>query len=321
MIHRMLVRAARDGAQALAWAGAPLDLARLAAGAGGRGRARFAERAELGAVPAEVPVALAQIHRAFAGDADRGPALVAMFLETGRRAEALVEQLELAGQADAALAPAARALAARSRARGCDRSRRASARSPTSIACAPPATSTASPAGSSRSPAPASPGRATCSKADVIVSESSSMSGAGPMTFKIGIDLGTTNSVVAYMKGKRPAVLRTLEGIDWTPSVIQYVGGKFVVGKRARDNLAEAPQGTVAWSVKRFIGRMPNDENVKRAKQLVSYSVEPPPPGGEELVIKLAGKPFTPVELSAEILKHHRRRRREVAAPAADATP
>jgi hypothetical protein len=111
MIHRMLVRAARDGAQALAWAGEPLDLARLAAGAGGRGRARFAARAELLAVPAEVPVALAQIHRAFAGDADRGPAIVAMFLETGRRAEALVEQLELAGQADAALAPAAPALA------------------------------------------------------------------------------------------------------------------------------------------------------------------------------------------------------------------
>jgi molecular chaperone DnaK len=124
------------------------------------------------------------------------------------------------------------------------------------------------------------------------------------MTFKIGIDLGTTNSVVAYMKGKRPAVVRTLEGIDWTPSVIQHVGGKLVVGKRARDNLAEAPQGTVAWSVKRFIGRMPNDDNVKRAKQLVSYSVDPPPPGGEELIIKLAGKPFTPVDLSAEILRH-----------------
>jgi molecular chaperone DnaK len=124
------------------------------------------------------------------------------------------------------------------------------------------------------------------------------------MTFKVGIDLGTTNSVVAYMKGGRPAVLRTLEGIDWTPSVIQAVGGKLVVGKRARDNLAEAPHGTVAWSVKRFIGRMPNDDNVKRARQLVSYSVEPPAAGGEELVIRLAGKPFTPVELSAEILKH-----------------
>jgi molecular chaperone DnaK len=124
------------------------------------------------------------------------------------------------------------------------------------------------------------------------------------MTCKVGIDLGTTNSVVAYMKGNRPAVLRTLEGIDWTPSVIQAVGGKLVVGKRARDNLAEAPQGTVAWSVKRFIGRMPSDDNVKRARQLVSYSVEPPAPGGEELVIKLAGKPYTPVDLSAEILRH-----------------
>jgi molecular chaperone DnaK len=124
------------------------------------------------------------------------------------------------------------------------------------------------------------------------------------MSFKVGIDLGTTNSVVAYMKAGRPAVPRTLEGIDWTPSVVQAVGGKLIVGKRARDNLAEAPQGTVAWSIKRFIGRMPNDDNVKRARQLVSYPVEPPAPGGEELVIKLAGKPYTPVDLSAEILRH-----------------
>jgi hypothetical protein len=110
MIDRMLVRAARDGAQVLAWAGRRVALDRVTAGAGARGRARFVERAGLAAAPAEVPVALAQVHRAFAADADRGPALVAMFLETGRRTEALVEQLELAAQADAALAPAARAL-------------------------------------------------------------------------------------------------------------------------------------------------------------------------------------------------------------------
>lgn len=111
MIDRMLVRAARDGAQALAWAGKPLDLERVTTGAGRRGRARFADRAELATAPAEVPVALAQVQRAFAGDADRAAALVAMFLETGRRAEALADQLELAGQADRALAPAAHALA------------------------------------------------------------------------------------------------------------------------------------------------------------------------------------------------------------------
>ena len=111
MVDRMLVRAARDGAQVLAWAGKRLELRRVTMGAGSRGRARFVERAELATVPAEVPAALAQIHRAFADDADRAPALVAMFLEMGRRAEALVDQLELAGQATPALAPAARALA------------------------------------------------------------------------------------------------------------------------------------------------------------------------------------------------------------------
>jgi hypothetical protein len=111
MIDRMLVRAARDGAQALAWAGMPLALERVTTGAGKRGRARFADRAELATAPAEVPVALVPVHRAFAGDTDRAPALVAMFLETGRRAEGLADQLALASQAAPALAPAARALA------------------------------------------------------------------------------------------------------------------------------------------------------------------------------------------------------------------
>jgi len=110
MIDRMLVRAARDGAQVLAWAGVPIVLDRVTIGAGKRGRSRFADRAELATVAAEVPVALVQVQRAFAGDADRTAALVAMFLETGRRAEALADQLELAGQAEPALAPAARAL-------------------------------------------------------------------------------------------------------------------------------------------------------------------------------------------------------------------
>jgi hypothetical protein len=117
MIDRMLVRAARDGAQALAWAGRPLVVERVIRGAGKRGRARFVDRAELAAATAtavalgDVPVALVAIARAFADDTDRAGALVAMFLETGRRAEALADQLELARQADPALAPAAHALA------------------------------------------------------------------------------------------------------------------------------------------------------------------------------------------------------------------
>jgi hypothetical protein len=111
MIDRMLIRAARDGAQALAWAGRPLVVERVLAGAGKRGRARFVERAELATALGDVPVALVAIARAFADDTDRAGALVAMFLETGRRAEALADQLELARQADPALAPAAHALA------------------------------------------------------------------------------------------------------------------------------------------------------------------------------------------------------------------
>ncbi len=124
------------------------------------------------------------------------------------------------------------------------------------------------------------------------------------MTLKVGIDLGTTNSVVAYMKQGRPSVVRSLEGVDWTPSVVQDVKGRLIIGKRARDNLAEAPRGTVAWSIKRFIGRLPDDPGVVRARELVSYPVEDPPEGGEELVIRLAGTPHTPVSLSAEILRH-----------------
>jgi molecular chaperone DnaK len=124
------------------------------------------------------------------------------------------------------------------------------------------------------------------------------------MTFKVGIDLGTTNSVVAYLKNNRPHVVRTLEGIDWTPSMIQNLNNRLIVGKRARDNLGVAPPDTVAWSIKRFIGRMPDDPEMQKAKRLVSYAVEPPLPGSDELTIRLAGKPMTPVELSAEILKH-----------------
>lgn len=110
MCERMLVRAAKEGAGALAWAQHPLDLAKLRAGAGGTARAKLAALADLANVPADVPVALAQVQRAFAGDDDRSPALVAMFIEAGRRAELLVEQLELAGQAEPAARDAAQVL-------------------------------------------------------------------------------------------------------------------------------------------------------------------------------------------------------------------
>jgi hypothetical protein len=100
MCERMLVRAAKEGAGALAWAHHPLALPALVAGAGRRVRAQLAALAELATVPVAVPVAFAQVHRAFADDEAREPALVAMFLEAARKAELLVEQLALAGQTE-----------------------------------------------------------------------------------------------------------------------------------------------------------------------------------------------------------------------------
>jgi hypothetical protein len=93
MIDRML-RAAREGAQVLAWAGKRLALP-LTSGAAAAARAVCARRA--GDRPAEVPVALAQIHRAFVATRSRA-ALVAMFLETGRRTEALSSSPSRPGQ-------------------------------------------------------------------------------------------------------------------------------------------------------------------------------------------------------------------------------
>ena len=111
MAERMVTRTAREGAHILAWAGTPLDLARVTAGAGRRTRAAFVAGAELAGCGAEIPAGFAQVQRAFAGDGDRRPALIAMFVEAGRRVEQLVEQLELAGATEPVVNVAARELA------------------------------------------------------------------------------------------------------------------------------------------------------------------------------------------------------------------
>lgn len=111
MAERMVQRAAREGAQALAWAGHPLDLARITGGAGAAQRRAFVGGAGLATCGAELPAALAQVQRGFAGDDDRRPALIAMFIEAARRAEQLREQLELAGAGEPVVAAAAAVLA------------------------------------------------------------------------------------------------------------------------------------------------------------------------------------------------------------------
>jgi molecular chaperone DnaK len=122
------------------------------------------------------------------------------------------------------------------------------------------------------------------------------------MGLRVGIDLGTTNSVVSYVRGGRPEVVANLQGEYWTPSVVQDLGGRVLVGKEAKENMPFVPQATI-WSIKRFIGRSPGDVELERARKLVPYTIEDPPPGKTDLLVSLGGKKHTPIDVSAMILR------------------
>src|SRR6187455_3036865 len=90
----------------------------------------------------------------------------------------------------------------------------------------------------------------------------------------IGIDLGTTNSVVAIMEGKEPKVIPNEEGARLTPSVVAFdEKGEVLVGQIAKRQAVTNPTNTV-YSAKRFMGRRWDDDEVKRSKGLVPYTVE-----------------------------------------------
>jgi molecular chaperone DnaK len=114
----------------------------------------------------------------------------------------------------------------------------------------------------------------------------------------IGIDLGTTNSVVAVMEGGEPQVIANLEGARTTPSVIAFAGdGNRLVGSPARRQAVTNPNKTI-FSIKRFMGRRHNE--VASEEKLVPYSLTG---GPDELVkVEIDGKSFTPPELSAIVL-------------------
>jgi molecular chaperone HscA len=123
-------------------------------------------------------------------------------------------------------------------------------------------------------------------------------------TRAIGIDLGTTNSLVAIVDGGRPVCLRDERDQAILPSVVHYAAdGTIVVGAEAHDRLAaEFPRSTIA-SVKRFMGRGPGDAEATR--KLTPYQFAPPAGDGGN-VVRFdvgAGRAVTPMEVSAEILK------------------
>jgi len=115
----------------------------------------------------------------------------------------------------------------------------------------------------------------------------------------IGIDLGTTNSVVAVMEGGEPTVISNLEGARTTPSVVAFQGQNRLVGAPAKRQAVTNPKKTIA-SIKRFMGRRHNE--VADEEKLVAY---PLTGGPEDLVkVQVEDKTYTPPEISAIILAY-----------------
>ncbi|GAB3201328.1 molecular chaperone DnaK [Nocardioides hungaricus] len=119
------------------------------------------------------------------------------------------------------------------------------------------------------------------------------------MAKAVGIDLGTTNSVVAAMEGGQPVVVPNAEGARTTPSVVAFTeSGERLVGQLARRQAVLNPKGTVA-SAKRFIGR--RYDEVESEKSTVAYDVVNGPDGAVRFDIR--GKKYAPEEISAQVLR------------------
>ncbi|MEX0837217.1 MAG: molecular chaperone DnaK [Gemmatimonadota bacterium] len=117
----------------------------------------------------------------------------------------------------------------------------------------------------------------------------------------IGIDLGTTNSVVAVMEGGEPVVIPNAEGGRTTPSVVAFTkDGERLVGQVARRQAITNPENTI-FSIKRFMGRKHSE--VKEEEKLVPYEVGPDGSGRVQVTVKNADKTFNPPEISAMILQ------------------
>jgi molecular chaperone DnaK len=119
------------------------------------------------------------------------------------------------------------------------------------------------------------------------------------MAKTVGIDLGTTNSVIAVMEAGEPVVIPNAEGGRTTPSVVAFTkSGERLVGQLARRQAAVNPENTV-YSIKRFMGR--RFDEVERERKMVPYHTLPGKDGRVE--VEIQGKRYTPEEISAMILQ------------------
>src|SRR2546425_5401659 len=120
----------------------------------------------------------------------------------------------------------------------------------------------------------------------------------------IGIDLGTTNSVVAVMQGGEPVVIPNQEGARTTPSVVAITkSGERLVGQVAKRQAVTNPENTV-FSIKRLMGRKFDDPEVQRTMKSVPYKITRAPNGDVRVV--LGGREYSPPEISAMILQKMR---------------
>lgn len=115
----------------------------------------------------------------------------------------------------------------------------------------------------------------------------------------IGIDLGTTNSVVSVMEGNEPTVIANLEGNRLTPSVVAFNDdNETIVGEPAKRQAVTNPKRTIS-SIKRFMGRRQNEVAVE--EKMVPYKVIGT--GDDYVKVEVNGKEYTPSEISAKVLR------------------
>src|SRR3990167_9980027 len=116
----------------------------------------------------------------------------------------------------------------------------------------------------------------------------------------IGIDLGTTNSVVAVMEGGKAKVVPSAEGSNLCPSIVaQSKAGERLVGQLAKRQAVTNPENTIN-SVKRLIGRRWDEDEIQKDLKLLPYKLVH---SGSGVKVVMAGKEYTPQEISAFILE------------------
>ncbi|MCA9374941.1 Hsp70 family protein, partial [Candidatus Dojkabacteria bacterium] len=120
------------------------------------------------------------------------------------------------------------------------------------------------------------------------------------MSKVIGIDLGTTNSVAAYLSGGKPTVISNSQGERLTPSVVAIDDkGQELCGRPAKNQAVINPTGTI-YSVKRLIGRNWDDKSVQQDKELLPFDMRKSKSGGVE--VQMGDSWFSPQEISAKVL-------------------